>query len=106
MVRRVPDENGREYRVVALSTFLTVIGLLATVAGSLVSWFAGASHEQDRLFEKLDQRYQSRAAAEAIHNYLSERITYNAGETDKVEGKLEVLRNRVDSLADGRWRPR
>lgn len=89
-MQRHTDEGGNEYRVVSLSTFLTVIGILASACAATGGWALGARNERNAFIDRMDDKYEMRLAAEGVHRGLADRIADTNIEIGRVRGRFEA----------------
>lgn len=95
-MQRARDSEGREYRVVALTTLIAVIGLFSTLVTGIGSYALGHRDERNDILDRLEVRFQTKAEATQACDNLSARIVANRDEIGRVRGMIEqhLFRNR------------
>jgi hypothetical protein len=98
-MKRVSDDNGGEYRVVSLATFLTVVGALVASLTAVSGYALGHRDERNAILDRLEERFEAKAVAVVVHSGLSERISDANIEIGRVRGKLDA---HLESVQRGR----
>lgn len=88
-MQRARDSEGREYRVVALTTLIAALGAMSSITLAIGGYALGHRDERNEILERLDERFQTKAEARVLNDSLSARIADSNLEIGRVRGVLE-----------------